>query len=154
MNKGYQLRITNELRDLERADLYVSSKLFFEYEEDKMEIRFTLIAPENSIYNGGTFEFLIRLPSDFPFFQPRVECLTPIYHPILKYGVICSCCMNMSDWKPSHRIINLVEQIYKLFGDWNPNNYYCAPTEHKESYNVSKEKYENHIRYIMGKYQY
>lgn len=153
MNKRYQNRITNELSELEKSELSNTSKLFFNYDEDKMEIRFTLNPQENSIYSEGTFDFLIRLPSDYPFFPPRLECLTPIYHPILKSGVICSCCMNMCDWKPSHRIINIIEQIYKLFNDWNPNNYYCTSGDHKESYNTSPEKYENYIRYILNKYK-
>ena len=36
---------------------------------------------EDSLWQGGNFEFDIEFPPSYPNIPPEIKCLTPIYHP-------------------------------------------------------------------------
>ena len=37
--------------------------------------------PEDTPFAGGTFRLGIQIPDDYPMVPPKVDFLTPIYHP-------------------------------------------------------------------------
>jgi ubiquitin-protein ligase len=43
-------------------------------------LRGLMTGPEGTVYDGGLFELKIRIPTDYPFRQPRIVFLTKIYH--------------------------------------------------------------------------
>lgn len=42
--------------------------------------------PKNSPFEGGTFKLSIVMTEEYPHRPPRVECLTPVYHPNIASG--------------------------------------------------------------------
>ena len=64
-----------------------------------------ITGPEDSPYEGGTFELDLSLPTTYPFEPPRLRFITPIYHPnIDNTGRICLDTLKMP---PSVQSINI-----------------------------------------------
>ena len=40
-----------------------------------------LKGPDDTPFAGGTFRLQIKIPDDYPFQPPKVEFMTPVYHP-------------------------------------------------------------------------
>jgi ubiquitin-protein ligase len=45
-----------------------------------------MLGPDDSLYAGGEFHFVIRMPDNYPFRPYSVTCLTPILHPNIVAG--------------------------------------------------------------------
>lgn len=45
--------------------------------------------PPNSPYEGGTFTIKIQISEDYPNCVPKMEFITPIFHPNIQNGKIC-----------------------------------------------------------------
>lgn len=81
-------RVQKELANIQRQPPFGTTA---RAREDKLdEIELSMFAPEESVYEGGLFKLLVRIPERYPSEPPKVEFITPIYHPnIDNMGRIC-----------------------------------------------------------------
>lgn len=80
-----------------------------------------VIAPTGGLYRGGKFTFrFYELPESFEEEAPKIECITPIYHP----NIDCedqTICLNVldEDWDSTMSLEDIVHAL--LFLLYNPN---------------------------------
>ena len=65
----------------------------------------------------------LSFPVNFPFTPPRFKFLTPIYHPnVDDQGAICLSLLKDGEWKPSTRVVSIIEGIIGLLITPNPDD--------------------------------
>lgn len=78
------------------------------------------IAPEMGYWKGGSFDFTISVPAEYPIKPPKVLCKTKIYHPNIDLeGHVCLNILR-DDWRPSLTINHIVLGMLTLF--YEPND--------------------------------
>lgn len=81
-----------------------------------------LMGPPDSPFAGGIFNLTIRFPTDYPFKQPHVQFVTPIFHPnINKAGGICLDILK-HQWSPALTISKVLLSIQSMLTDPNPDD--------------------------------
>jgi ubiquitin-protein ligase len=128
MNRNSKIRIQKDF-----TDLLITIKKFENlcYEEDpkcKLEdlrdmTKFTILlkGPIDSPYENGKFRISIKIPQDYPDDPPSVQILTKIYHPNIKENNICLDILD-NNWKPTYNLSKVLESIYYLLKNPNPND--------------------------------
>ncbi|RUP46715.1 ubiquitin-conjugating enzyme/RWD-like protein [Jimgerdemannia flammicorona] len=96
-------------------------------------------------YEGGTFKLDIQITSSYPIQPPKVQFVTPIYHPnIDSGGRICLDILKlppMGSWKPSINISTVLISLSVLMGDPNPDD----PLD----VDIAKEYKENRTLFVQ-----
>lgn len=96
-----------------------------EEEEDTLAKLTVAIAPNDGLYEGGTFKFKIELSDDYPHIDPpTINCLTRVYHPnidVMDDYSDGSICLNLMDelWTPELTLEDYVQGLLFMFH--NPN---------------------------------
>ena len=77
---------------------------------------------QDSIWQGGKYQFTITVANDYPYKAPNVHCDTPVYHPNIDTSG--NVCLNIlrADWKPVLDIGNVIMGLIFLFLEPNPND--------------------------------
>ncbi|XP_028397624.1 ubiquitin-conjugating enzyme E2 T-like [Dendronephthya gigantea] len=100
-----------------------------------------IIGSEDTPYCDGIFKLDLNIPERYPFQPPKVQFLTPIYHPnIDNAGRICLDILKMppkGGWKPSWNVSTVLKSIQSLMAEPNPEDPLMA--EISEQY-----KYQRH----------
>ncbi|RQM24920.1 hypothetical protein B5M09_002458, partial [Aphanomyces astaci] len=82
--------------------------------------------PEGTPYEKGIFLLSITIPERYPFEPPKVQFVTPIFHPnIDNAGRICLDTLKMQpkgSWMPSVNLSTLLTTIRLLMTDPNPDD--------------------------------
>ena len=82
----------------------------------------TIIGPNDSAYEGGTFKLELFLPEDYPMAPPKVRFLTKMYHPnIDKLGRICLDILK-DKWSPALQIRTVLLSVQALLSAPNPDD--------------------------------
>lgn len=116
-------------------------------DEDMFKWNIELTAPKDSIYavrthttplvvgraeadvsflyvpQGGTFKLLLTLPTNYPFKPPILSFQTKIYHPNVSNddkGSMCLGILRSDQWKPSCKIMAVLEMARGLLVEPNP----------------------------------
>lgn len=81
-------------------------------ENDLFKWTATVLGPEGSPYEGGVFNLIIFVPSDYPFRAPDVKFETKVYHPNVKSdtGDICADIIK-GQWKPTLSLKWILEVV-------------------------------------------
>ena len=100
----------------------------------------SLTGPENSPYEGGTFNLSIEFPKDYPFKPPKVEFTTKVYHPNVKStGTICLDILK-DQWSPDISVTKILMAIQNLL--INPNIDHPLEPEIAKQYTDDRAKYD------------
>ncbi|KAJ7582845.1 ubiquitin-conjugating enzyme/RWD-like protein [Mycena floridula] len=86
------------------------------------EWKCTVKGDADSPYKGGTFNFSLSLPENFPFKAPSVTFKTKIYHPgINEEGAICVTVLR-DEWKPSVTLSTVLAIIQEKVNNPSPDD--------------------------------
>ena len=145
-----QKRITNELKAFNGN----TPENFTAGPEDESDI-FKWVAsipgPENSPYEGGTFELKIEFPKDYPFKPPKVEFTTKVYHPNVKQDTGSICLGILKDeWKPDISIPSILMAIQNLLTE--PNVEHPLEKEVAKLYMENRGQYDANAKEWTEKY--
>ena len=116
----------------------------------------SMIAPKDSLYNGGVFFLQIIFPNDYPNRAPEIKFITPIYHININHVEQPGCPLGkvyltaLNNWNPKYRMRGILPNIYALF--------YISNMEHPYGINKLNEMknnqtlFEEKIKYFTKKY--
>jgi ubiquitin-protein ligase len=112
-----------------------------------------LEGPEDSVYAGGRFGLVIKLPVEYPFKAPTITFATRIYHPNVtndSLGNICLGLLKSDKWKPSTRISSILESIRSLLLEPQPED----PLEARiaDEYRNDYKEFEKNARAYVQRY--
>ena len=110
----------------------------------------SLTGPENSPFEGGTFNLSIEFPKDYPFKPPKVEFTTKVYHPNVKStGTICLDILKDA-WSPDISVSKILLAIQNLL--INPNIDHPLEPEIAKQYTDDRAKYDETAKEWTEKY--
>ncbi|CAG8577576.1 13766_t:CDS:2 [Cetraspora pellucida] len=82
--------------------------------------------PKDTPYEDGMFKVDVQIPARYPMEPPRMQFITPIYHPnVDDVGRICLDILKMppnGSWKPSLNISTTLTSLCILMADPNPDD--------------------------------
>lgn len=118
-------RINREINDLKREDM--GDIRLGPSETSMLEWTGAIPGPAGSVYEGGSFEFSLTLPSDYPFAAPKIMFKTRIYHMnISQTGHICLDILKNA-WSPALSIFKVILSLSSLLTDPNPSDPLVPP---------------------------
>ncbi|KAF8911122.1 ubiquitin-conjugating enzyme [Gymnopilus junonius] len=115
------------LRRIQRELMEISSRpipgITVEAKEDNVfEWKCSIKADSDSPYKGGTFNFNLSLPQNYPFKAPTVTFTTKIYHPgINEEGAICVPILR-DEWKPAVTLSTVLCVIQEKVNNPSPDD--------------------------------
>jgi len=98
-----------------------------------------IVGGEDTPYNGGIFTLDIHLPDRYPFEPPKINFVTPIYHPNVDTGGrICLESLKMPPagaWSPVLNVVTVLTTIQHLMAEPNPDDPLMADIAKEFKYN-------------------
>ena len=121
-----------------------------EDDSDMFKWNASLTGPENSPYEGGTFNLIMEFRKDYPFKPPKVEFTTKVYHPnVNSTGSICLDILKDA-WSPDITVSQILIAIQNLL--INPNIDHPLEEEIAKQYKENKEEYDKTAKEWTEKY--
>ena len=106
-----------------------------------------IFGPEDSPWEGGTFNLTLDFTEEYPNKPPQVKFVTKMFHPnIYNNGHICLDILQ-SNWSPIYDISAILTSIQSLLCDPNPNS--PANSEAAQLYSSNKREYNRRVREIV-----
>ena len=119
-------------------------------DSDMFKWEASITGPEESPYEGGTFQLSIEFPKDYPYKPPKVEFTTKVYHPNVKNtGTICLD-MLKDAWSPDISVGKMLLEIQSLLN--NPNIDHPLEPEIANLYKSDKAAYDAKAKEWTEKY--
>ena len=119
-------------------------------DSDMFKWEASITGPEESPYEGGTFQLSIEFPKDYPYKPPKVEFTTKVYHPNVKNtGTICLD-MLKDAWSPDISVGKILLAIQNLL--INPNIDHPLEAEIANLYKSDKAAYDAKAKEWTEKY--
>ena len=99
------------------------------------EWKITLIGAKDTPYADGIFFIKLSFPQDYPDRAPRINFLTPIYHPNVNPsdGYVCVNFIR-NDWKKTTSVREILTKLYSIFYLVNPS----SPYSQEQIYTILK----------------
>ncbi|KAL0636662.1 hypothetical protein Q9L58_004394 [Maublancomyces gigas] len=144
-------RITREYGEIEANP--VAGISIRPIDEDMFKWNIELTGPKDSIYAGGTFKLLLTLPANYPFKPPILSFQTKIYHPNVSNddkGSMCLGILRSDQWKPSCKIMAVLEMARGLLLEPNPDD--AVETTIAEQFKTDKSQFEKNAKQWVKQY--
>jgi ubiquitin-conjugating enzyme E2 M len=117
--EGVDYRLEKDLAELDLKDTMCTLII-----TDKENLReFVLrVQPKDGYFVGGTFDFTVNVPTDYPHQPPKVLCKSRVFHPnIDEQGNVCLNILR-EDWRPVLTLKAVVYGLQLLFIEPNPDD--------------------------------
>jgi ubiquitin-conjugating enzyme E2 A len=122
MSKFANIRLSRELIKLQSESDKLDN-IIIDTPSDLMSWNAKIKGPQNTPYEEGIFDVVLKFDNDYPIKPPSVKFLTPMYHPnIYKDGKICIDILQSSEWTPAQNIRTILLSISSLLMDPNPSS--------------------------------
>ncbi|CAG8602654.1 9667_t:CDS:2 [Paraglomus brasilianum] len=139
-------RMKRELEILERDP--PPGIICYPVEDNCLHLTAQVKGPKDTPYEGGIFKIDVQIPGHYPMEPPKMQFITPIYHPnIDEAGRICLDTLKMppkGSWRPSLNISTTLTSISILMADPNPDDPLTA--EIAQEYKMNRELYNRRAR--------
>eukprot|EP00007_Cunea_sp_BSH-02190019_P010166 CAMPEP_0174237716 /NCGR_PEP_ID=MMETSP0417-20130205/9308_1 /TAXON_ID=242541 /ORGANISM="Mayorella sp, Strain BSH-02190019" /LENGTH=210 /DNA_ID=CAMNT_0015316501 /DNA_START=166 /DNA_END=795 /DNA_ORIENTATION=- len=113
-----ELRVQKDVGEMDECP---DVRVEFPDANNLMEFKLFL-SPQDGLYAGGTYEFTVRVPANYPFEPPKVHCDTLIYHPNIDFeGHVCLNILRQ-DWMPVLNLKHVLFGLLVLFSEPNPDD--------------------------------
>lgn len=109
----------------------------------------TIFGPEGTPYEGGSFEFDISFPLNYPYAPPKIRVCTKIFHCNIKDTYICLDIIG-KEWSSALTISKVLLSITSLLADPNPSD--PLDTNISKLYTDNREEYMRIAREWTQKY--
>lgn len=108
-----------------------------------------IFGPEDTIWEGGTFQLVLEFTEDYPNKPPKVKFLTQMFHPnIYNDGSICLDILS-HQWSPVYDVCSILTSIQSLLCDPNVNS--PANNEAAQLYTNNYQEYQARVRACVEK---
>lgn len=142
--------LTKQLKDLEKDPVPLCTVRPADPSVDMFNWIGSIKGPEGSPFEGGTFHFDIRFPTDYPFKPPKIRFTTRIYHPnISSQGDICLDILQ-DKWSPAMSLRIILPSLCSLLTDPNPEH--GLENDILQVYRTDKRKYADNARQWTKQY--
>lgn len=103
-----------------------------------------IFGPDDTPWEGGTFNLVIRFAEDYPSKPPDVRFVSSLFHPnIYTDGKICLDILQ-AQWTPSYDVAAILASIQSLLCDPNPNS--PANSEAARLFTENRREYNRRVR--------
>jgi len=137
-------RIAKEIRTLNTG--YRHHGFNCEAKEDYLAI--TLPGPKDTIHENQIYNLNVKFEDTYPFTPPKLQLLTPIYHPnIDKDGKICLNILKMppdGSYNPTMTLESIIVSVQLLISV--PNPYDPLRSDAASDFILNKEVFEDKVR--------
>ena len=93
-----------------------------EDQSDPYHWQVTIVAPKDSVYEGGFFQLEVKIPKDYPISCPQVKFLTKIYHINIGESDGYICLSTLNDWNSNYSMEDVLNHITVLLHKQNPDS--------------------------------
>lgn len=113
-------------------------------QNDIMRWHAVIFGPEDTPWEGGTFQLELRFSNDYPNKPPHVRFLSKLFHPnVYNDGNICLDILQ-TQWSPIYDISAILTSIQSLLSDPNPNS--PANQEAARLYAENRREYNRRVQ--------
>lgn len=103
-----------------------------------------IFGPDDTPWEGGTFNLVIQFAEDYPSKPPDVRFVSSLFHPnIYADGKICLDILQ-AQWTPSYDVAAILASIQSLLCDPNPNS--PANSEAARLFQENRREYNRRVR--------
>ncbi|KRX10367.1 Ubiquitin-conjugating enzyme/RWD-like protein [Pseudocohnilembus persalinus] len=118
-------------------------------EDDIFQWEAIIFGPDDTPWEGGSFELKFEFTEDYPNKPPQIKFKTALYHPnIYKDGSICLDILQ-NQWSPIYDVQAILIAIRSLLNDPNPNS--PANAEAARLYLEDRKEYIRRVQEVVEK---
>ncbi|KAK5118139.1 hypothetical protein LTR62_004186 [Meristemomyces frigidus] len=128
-------------------------KIALENDEDILIWNVTMAAPSDSVYAGGNFKILIKLPKEYPFKPPQLNFKTKVYHPNVtndENGSMCLGMLRADEWKPPNKIADVLKLVRTVLASPQPDD--AVEQGIAEQYKNNRKEFDKIAKDWVNKY--
>lgn len=136
--------LMKEFEDLKQNPLSLPGYTIELFNQNNIyEWKITLLGAKDTPYADGIFFIKLSFPQDYPDRAPRINFLTPIYHPNVNPsdGYVCVNFIR-NDWKKTTSVREILTKLYSIFYLVNPE----SPFSYEQAYEYKEHRSEYYFK--------